>query len=156
MAMKEQQLRRIDFGGAGRALATSSLALNRTIASLAADHAVAFPRQRAGRRDKAGPGQPSRPLNELVQLSGGDAAVARVQLGLGGRRGLIGRSRCPTRRCTARRQCKQKEQGLIKFLWAHEIRSAVKRRRWKGSGARGELSGRDVRRQSAWVDETLQ
>jgi hypothetical protein len=28
--------------------------------------------------------------------------VARVQLGLGGRRGLIGRSRCPTRRCTGR------------------------------------------------------
>ena len=33
---------------------------------------------------------------------GGDAALARVQLGLGGRRGLIGRSRCPTRRCTGR------------------------------------------------------
>ena len=28
--------------------------------------------------------------------------MARVQLGLGGRRGLIGRSRCPTRRCTGR------------------------------------------------------
>jgi hypothetical protein len=28
--------------------------------------------------------------------------VARLQLGHGGRRGLIGRSRCPTRRCTGR------------------------------------------------------
>jgi hypothetical protein len=41
-------------------------------------------------------------LDELIQLPGGDAAVARVQLGHGDRRGLIGRSRCPTRRCTGR------------------------------------------------------
>jgi hypothetical protein len=66
IAEKEQRLRRIDFGGAGRARAASSLALNRTIASLAADHSVAFPRKRAGRRDKVGLGQPSRPLDELV------------------------------------------------------------------------------------------
>ena len=60
-----------------------------------ADLAVAFPRKRAGRRDKAGPGQPSMALDELTQLFDGDAAVARMQLGPGGRRSLIGRSRCP-------------------------------------------------------------
>ena len=52
------------------------LGLEFAIISLAADLAVAFPRKRAGRRDKAGPGQPSMALDELVQLSGGDAAVA--------------------------------------------------------------------------------
>jgi hypothetical protein len=73
-----------------------------TISSLAADLAVAFPRKRAGRHFGAGAGQPSMALDELAQLFGGDAAVARVQLGHGGRQGLIGRSRCPTRRCTGR------------------------------------------------------
>ena len=58
--------------------------------------------QRTGRHFGPGPGRPSRPLDELAQLPGGDATVARVQLGLGGRRSLIGRSRCPTRRCTGR------------------------------------------------------
>ena len=52
------------------------LGLEFAIISLAADLAVAFPRKGAGRRDKAGPGPPSRLLDELVQLSGGDAAVA--------------------------------------------------------------------------------
>ena len=65
-----------------------------TIISRPADLAFAFPRQRAGRRDKVGPGQPSMALDELVQLPDGDAVVARLQLGLGGRRGVIGRSRC--------------------------------------------------------------
>ena len=72
------------------------------IDSRPADLAVAFPRKRAGRRDKAGPGQPSMALDELDQLFSSDAAVARVHSGSGGRRGLIGRSRCPTRRCTGR------------------------------------------------------
>ena len=53
---------------------------------------------------RPGPGQPSRLLDERVQLFGGDAAVARVELNPGGRRGLIGRSRCPTRRCTEARE----------------------------------------------------
>ena len=67
-----------------------------------ADLVFAFPRKRAGRRDKAGPGQPSMALDELAQLFGGDAAVAQAHPGRGDRRGLIGRSRCPTRRCTGR------------------------------------------------------
>ena len=78
------------------------LGLEFAIIFLAADLAVAFPRKRAGRRDKAGPGQPSMALDELDQLFSSDAAVARVHSGSGGRRGLIGRSRCPTRRCTGR------------------------------------------------------
>ena len=73
-----------------------------TIISRPADLAFAFPRQRAGRRDKAGPGQPSMALDELAQLFGGDAAVAQTHPGRGGRRSLVGRSRCPTRRCSGR------------------------------------------------------
>jgi hypothetical protein len=73
-----------------------------TITSLAADHAVAIPRKRTGRHFGPGPGRRSRPLDELAQFSGGDAAVAQTHPGRGGRRGLIGRSRCPTRRCTGR------------------------------------------------------
>ena len=72
------------------------------IDSRPADLAVAFPRKRAGRRDKAGPGQPSMALDELAQLFADDAAVARVHLGRDSRRSLIGRSRCPTRRCSGR------------------------------------------------------
>jgi hypothetical protein len=48
------------------------LGLEFAIISLAADLAVAFPRKRAGRRDKAGPGQPSMALDELGQRSCGD------------------------------------------------------------------------------------
>ena len=78
------------------------LRLEFAIISLAADLAVAFQRKRTGRHFGPGPGRRSRPLDELVQLPSGDAVVARLQLGHGGRRGLIGRSRCPTRRCTGR------------------------------------------------------
>ena len=102
IAEKKQRLRRIDFGWGKPRVGHEQLDLEFAIISLAADLAVAFPRKRGGRRDKAGPGPRSRLLDELVQLFGGDAAVARVQLGPGGRRGLIGRSRCPTRRCTGR------------------------------------------------------
>ena len=73
-----------------------------TITSLAADHAVAIPRKRTGRHFGPGPGRRSRPLDELAQPFGGDAAVAQTHLGRDGQRGLIGRSRCPTRRCTGR------------------------------------------------------
>ena len=43
------------------------------------------PPDRDGRHFGAGAGQPSRPLDELVQLSGGDAAVVRVHPGRDGR-----------------------------------------------------------------------